>query len=98
MDTLSGSTRKSTMNEPDEDQERHESKRLGLVGGLDASADTMDCLYLDEDVCGKINATTAHEISAMIAVTEVENIQQWQANLLPEKVVHSTKSGKIWIL
>ena len=35
MDISSGSTRKTTMNEPDEDQEGHESKRLRLVGGLD---------------------------------------------------------------
>ena len=31
MDTSSGSTRKSAMHEPSEDQEEHESKRLRLV-------------------------------------------------------------------
>ena len=66
-DTSSGCTRKSTLNEPDEDQEGHESKRLRLVGGLDVSVDTLDCVYLDVVVCGDIDAKTTHEIIAMTA-------------------------------
>ena len=49
MDTSWGNTRKST-NEPDEDQERHEPKRLGLVGGWHVSVDTMNFVHLDVDM------------------------------------------------
>ena len=75
------------MNEPENDQEGHASKRLRLVGGLDVLADTMDCVYLDVDICGEINTTTTLEILAMTAEeypdlksakTEVHSIQQWK--------------------
>ena len=50
MDTSSASTRKSTMNEADENQKRHESKRLALACGSDVSVDTLDCVYLNVDM------------------------------------------------
>ena len=53
MDASSGSTRKSRTTEPDEDQERHESEGMRLVGGLDVSADTVDCMCSDVDMCGE---------------------------------------------
>ena len=50
--------------------------------GMDVSVDTMDCVCLDVDICGEMNATTTHDIVAMTAeeykdlknVTGVENI------------------------
>ena len=75
--------RKSTMTEPDEDQERLESKRLRLVGGLDVSVATMDCVPTEEySDLKNVN-------------TEVENIQQWKARRLLEKIVCGMKSGEI---
>ena len=59
------------MNEPDENQKTQELRKLGLICGFDASENTIDCLYLDEDVCGKMNATTAHEIATMTAEAHV---------------------------
>ena len=50
MDTSWGSTKMSTTNEPDEDQETHEPKSLRLVGGWHVSVDTMNCVYLDVDM------------------------------------------------
>ena len=103
MNTSSRSTRKSTLNEPDEDQERHDSKRLRLVDVLDVSVDTMDSVYLDVGICGAMNATTTHEIIAMTVEefsdpknvkTEVQNSQQWKTNLLPDELVYGTKSAK----
>ena len=87
MDTSSGSMRKSTTNEPNEDQEGHESQRVRLVGGLDVSADTMDCVFLDVDTVGEMNATTKHETISMTAEensdlknakTEEKDIKQWR--------------------
>ena len=40
MDTSSDSTRKSTMYEPCEDPEKHESERFRMMGGFD-----VDCVY-----------------------------------------------------
>ena len=83
---------------------RHASKRLRLVGGLDVLADTMDCVYLDVDICGEINTTTTLEILAMTAEeypdlksakTEVHSIQQWKTNVVLEKIVYDTKIGEI---
>ena len=85
MDASSSSTRKSQMNEPDEDPEGHESKRLRPLGAKHVSGDTLDCVYLDVDMCGEMNAKTAHEIIAMTfeehsdlknIKTEVESMQQ----------------------
>ena len=104
METSSSSKRNSEANEPDEDQEGHESKRLTLVGELDVSVDMMDSVCLDADIRGEMNATTTHEINAMTVdgysdvknvKTDVGNIQQWKANLLPGKIVYGTKSGEI---
>ena len=39
MDTSSDSTRKSTMYDPCEDQEKHESERFRMMGGFD-----VDCV------------------------------------------------------
>ena len=39
--------------------------RLRLVGGLDVSADTTDCMYLDVGMCREMDSTTTHEITAM---------------------------------
>ena len=53
------------------------------MGGLDVSAVTIDCVHLDVDMCGEMNATTAHDIISMTAEegpdlnnvnTEVESI------------------------
>ena len=64
----------------------------------------MDCVCLDVDTCGDMNATTMHGIIAMTAVmasdlknakTEVESIQQWKASLLLDKIEHGTKTGEI---
>ena len=63
----------------------------------------MDCVYLDVDIRGEMNAKTTHEIIAMLVEeftdlekveTEVESIQQWRANL-PDKTVYGTTSGDI---
>ena len=70
---------------------------------MDVSRETMDCVYLDVDIRGEMNATTAHEIIVTAeeysvlknAKAEVECNQQWKANLLPDKIVHGTKSGEI---
>ena len=44
-------------------QEGHESKKLGLVGGLFVLSGEKGCVYLDVDVDvrDEVNATTAHE-------------------------------------
>ena len=66
------------------------------MGGLDVSADTMDCVYLDVDICGERHVTTTLEILAMtaeeypvlkIVKSEVQSIQQWKTNVLLEKVL-----------
>ena len=55
MDISLASARESTPKAPDEDQEGHESMRLRLV---DVSVDTMDCVSLDVNIRGEMNATT----------------------------------------
>ena len=104
MGTSLGSTSKSTTNERDEDQEGHESKKLRLTGGLDASVDTEVCVYQDVDICGEMTATTTHENIEMTAEyhpdlknakTAMESTQQRKANLLPDKIVYGMKSGEI---
>ena len=55
------------MNEPDGDQEGHESRRLRRMGGLDGPVDTLDCVYLDVCVRGEMNDKTTHEIITMTA-------------------------------
>ena len=59
-----GSTRKSTTNEPDEDQEGHESKRLGLVGGLHVSVERWTAWTWTSV---EMHVTTKHGIIAMAA-------------------------------
>ena len=87
METSPGSTRKSTTNEPDEGQDGHENRRQ--VGGLDVQVDTMDCVYLDVDTCGEMNATTVHEIIAMTA-EEYSNLK----NVKPKVGEHPAVESK----
>ena len=74
------------------------------MGALDVSAVTMDCVHLNVDMCGEMNATTAHDIISVTAEecpdlnnvnTGVESIQQWKANLFLDKIVLGTKRGEI---
>ena len=37
------------------------------MGGLDGSADTLDCVYMDAGICVEVSATTTHEVIAMTA-------------------------------
>ena len=71
------------------------------------SVDTMDCAYLNVDICGEMKATTTHEIIAMTAEeysdlknikTEVESIQQLNANLLPIRSCAARRAARSWIL
>ena len=87
------------MNEPDEDPERHESKRLRLVDGMDVSTDTK----LDVSTCGEMNATTTHEPIARTRrrhpdpnndKSKADSIQQWKANLMPLEIVYDTMASK----
>ena len=88
-------------------REVHESKRFRLVGGLDVSADTLDNVFLDVDICCEMNATTPRDIITMMAEehpdlknvkTDVESIQKWRTNLLPHRIVNRTESGEILVL
>ena len=59
--------------QPHEDHEGRESKRLRLVGDFEVSADTMDCVYLDVDICVEMSATTTNEIIMMASEEYTEH-------------------------
>ena len=62
---------------------------------------TVDCVYLDVDICGDMNATTTHEIIAMAEEypdmksvnVEVESIHQWRGKLVAgqDRVQHKER-------
>ena len=59
--------------QPHEDHEGRESKRLRLVGDFEVSADTMDCVYVDVDICVEMSATTTNEIIMMASEEYTEH-------------------------
>ena len=90
------------MNALREDRMEHESKKLQLVGGSFVLSDEMGCVHLDVDVSDEMNATTTHESVAKTMKrypdpdkdkTEADRIQQWKANLMPDKIVYDTITG-----
>ena len=59
-------------------------------------------MYLDVDVSDKMNATTTHESVEKTMKrypdpdddkTEADSMQQWKANLMPDKIVYDTITG-----
>ena len=82
--------------QPHEDHEGRESKRLRLVSDVEVSADTMDCVYLDVDICVEMSATTTVENTGPKNVqTPMESTNQWRTNLMPDKIVYGTKSRDV---
>ena len=88
-------------------REGHESKRFRLVGGLDVSADTLDHVFVDVDICCEMSATTPRDIITKNAEehpdlknvkTSLESIQKCRTNLLPHRIVNRTESGEILVL
>ena len=85
-----------------EDRMEHESKKLQLVGGSFVLSYEMGCVYLDVDVSDEMTATTTLGSVAKTLKrypdpdndkTEANSMQQWKANLMPDKIVYDMVPG-----